>query len=238
MNRIKIYQIIAFVLLIIIPIRTNAQIFKGMVIGGLNITQIDGDESSGYSKLGLNTGLGVMVALDKKRNWLMSIEILFNQVGAYEEYDPFQYNTTLNYASIPFLMHYEDKQGGWTFGLGLQYSRLFNIREDWGLPKDTIKYFSRPDLSNINDFKNEDLSGIFDIRFRVWEKLKLNFRFQYSIFAIRKDVVYFNGFPTGINEHKNWKRDFYNNVMTIRLIYVINERSNKELDKNIRRNVY
>ena len=43
-----------------------SQIFKGMVIAGGNLTQIDGDESTGYSKLGLNTGLGVMAALDKE----------------------------------------------------------------------------------------------------------------------------------------------------------------------------
>ncbi len=215
-----------------------SQIFKGMIIAGGNLTQIDGDESTGYSKLGLNTGLGVMAALDKQRNWLMSMEVLFNQLGSYEEYDPFNYNTTLNYASVPFLLHYEDKRGGWTFGAGLQYSRLFSVREDWGLPKDTILYFSRPDLNNLNDFKSEDISGVFDIRFRIWERLKFNFRYQYSLFAIRKDVVYFNGFPPVTYEFKTWKRDFYNNSMTLRLIYVINERSTKELDRNIRRNEY
>lgn len=237
MNK-RVFVYIFSLLFIGISNISNAQIFKGMVMGGLNISQIDGDESAGYSKFGFNGGIGVMAALDKTESFHLSLEMLFNQLGAKENLDPFQYNTRLNYVSIPVLFHYEDKKGGWTFGGGFQYSRLISFDEDWGLPEDTIRYFARPEGITIKDFKKEDISVLFDLRFRIWEKLKFNFRYQYTLFSIREPVTYFNGFPQAAYEYKSWQKKFYNNNLSLRLIYVINERPSRELDRNVRRNAY
>lgn len=235
----KSRRIFIIVFLFIISIApAKAQIFKGMAIFGGNFSQIDGDEVVGYNKIGFNTGVGVMAPINKKRNWLLSMEILYNQIGANEYRDPFKYNATLNYASIPLLAHFEDKKGGWLFGAGLQYSRLFKLSENWSLPKDSLDYIERPDLTSVKDYNRNDISILLDIRFKVWEKLKFNFRYQYSILSIRDQVTYFNGFRSGDYEYSSWKRNFYNNVLTFRLIYMINERSSSELDKNIRRNEY
>jgi len=93
-------------------------------------------------------------------------------------------------------------------------------------------------MSTVKDFNRDDFSLIFDIRFRIWERLKFNFRYQYSIVPIRKDVTYYNGFLEGSPDYKSWQRDFYHNALTFRLIYVINERSTKDLDRNINREMY
>lgn len=216
----------------------KAQIFKGMLIGGVNFAQMNGDQSFGFNRIGLNTGIGVMAPLNNKRTWLMSMEVLYNQLGAKESLDPFKYNTTIQYVSIPVLVHFEDKVGRWTFGAGLQYSRLIDVNEDWGLPEPAIKYMDRPLMDTVKDFNRDDFSFIFDIRFRIWERLKFNFRYQYSIVPIRKDVTYYNSFPLSSPDYKSWKRDFYHNALSLRLIYVINERSTKELDRNIYREMY
>ncbi|MBP1629465.1 MAG: hypothetical protein H6Q15_358 [Bacteroidetes bacterium] len=235
----KSRRIFIIVFLFIISVApAKAQIFKGMAIFGGNFSQIDGDQVVGYYKFGLNTGVGVMAPLNAKRNWLASMEILYNRIGSKESRDPFQYIANLHYASIPLLIHYEDKKGGWTFGAGLQYSRLFKVSEDWGLPSDTIKYMDRPVLETVKDFNRNDISAILDLRFKIVDKLKFNFRYQYSLIPIRQGVTYFNGFRSGDYEYSSWKRNFYNNVLTFRLIYMINERSSSELDKNIRRNEY
>ncbi len=233
------FKILAFALIIFsLSSPLKAQIFKGMIIGGVNFAQMNGDQTFGYNRLGLNTGIGVMAPLNSERSWLMSMEVLYNELGAKESLDPFKYNTKVKYVSIPLIVHFEDKVGRWTFGAGLQYSRLVDFNEDWGLPEPAIKYMDRPDLSTVKDFNRDDFSFLFDIRFRIWERLKFNFRYQYSIVPIRKDVTYYNGFPEGSPERKSWKRDFYHNALTLRLIYVINERSTKELDRNINRDIY
>lgn len=216
---------------------SNAQIFKGMVMVGANFAQMNGDQVYGFNKVGLNAGAGVMAPLNKSRNFLMSMELLYSELGARESQDPFQYNTRLQYVSIPVMAHYEDRRGGLTFGAGLQYSRLFQINEDWGLPEPSIDYMDRP-VFPVNDFKRDDISFILDFRFRVWEKFKLNFRYQYSIVPIRKDIAYNNSFSPGDIDYFTWKRDFYNSVISLRVIYIINERSSKELDRNINRDTY
>lgn len=230
--------ILLSVFLISFAMGANAQIFKGMVMVGANLAQMNGDQVYGFNRVGLNAGVGVMAPLNKERNFLMSMELLYNELGAKERQDPFKYNTKLQYISIPVMAHYEDRRGGLTFGVGVQYSRLFQINEDWGLPDTAIQYMDRPILSTLPDFKRDDISFILDFRFRIWERLKFNFRYQYSIIPIRENVEYNNSFAPEHMDYMSWKRDFYHSIISFRVIYVINERSTKELDRNIRRDLY
>lgn len=235
----RIFRVLTLVtIMFFFSLGANAQIFKGMVMAGANLSQMNGDQTYGYNKVGLNAGVGVMAPLNKNRTFLMSMELLYNNLGAKEKLDPFKYNTSLQYVSIPVMVHYEDRFGGLTFGVGLQYSRLFQFNEDWGLPVPAIQYMDRPIMSTVTDFKKDDYSFVLDFRFRVWERLKLNFRYQYSIVPIRENVHYNNSFDPSHMDYETWKRDFYHNSLTIRVIYVINERSTKELDRNINRNMY
>ena len=91
--------ILYVVLLIFFSISSplNAQIFKGMVMGGINLAQMNGDQSFGFNKFGLNAGIGVMAPLNDKRNFLLSMEVLYNELGAKESQDPFKYNTKIQY---------------------------------------------------------------------------------------------------------------------------------------------
>ena len=45
-------------------------------------------------------------------------------------------------------------------------------------------------------------------------------------------------YPAGTQEYKSWSRDFKNNYLSFRFIYMLNERSSKELDRNINRTSY
>ncbi|MDR0971711.1 MAG: PorT family protein [Bacteroidales bacterium] len=234
----KYLIIIFFSVLSLLSIKVNGQAFKGMLILRGNISQLDGDQVYGYNRFGINTGLGVSAPLNNKRNILMSLEVLYNLLGAKEKGDPFQYDTRLGYISIPILLHFEDKKGGWTFGAGLQYSRLIHFSENWGLSQDTIHWLDRPDMNTVKPFHKDDISVVLDVRFRIWEKLKFNFRYQYSIISIRDKITYTNGFPATSPDFDSWQRNLYNNSLTIGLIYVINERSTKALDRNINPDIY
>ena len=238
MNCRKFLLIIAFCLLGFV---SSAQMLKAYVVAGLNASQIDGDEVFGYEKFSPQAGLGIIMPFNMRKpneGWQASAELLYSQKGAKEALDPFRYNTSLHYVDIPIMVHFVDVNGGLTFGLGGQYGRLFKINEDWGLPYTLIHSFERPVDGKLPDFKRNDFSIVADIRFTIWEKIKFSFRYQYSLTPIREDVWFYNSYPAGSAGFRSWSRDFRNNYMSFRIIYMINERSSKELDRNINRTSY
>lgn len=234
----KFLMIIVFCLLGFV---SSAQMLKAYAVVGLNASQIDGDEVFGYEKFSPQAGLGIIMPFNMRKpneGWQASAELLYSQKGAKEALDPFRYNTSLHYVDIPIMVHFVDVKGGLTFGLGGQYGRLFKINEDWGLPDTLIHSFERPVDGKLPDFKRNDFSIVADIRFTIWEKIKFSFRYQYSLTPIREDVWFYNSYPAGSAGFKSWSRDFRNNYMSFRIIYMINERSSRELDRNINRTSY
>ena len=234
----KFLLIIVFCLLGFV---SYAQMLKAYAVVGLNASQIDGDEVFGYEKFSPQAGLGIIMPFNMRKpneGWQASAELLYSQKGAKEALDPFRYNTSLHYVDIPIMVHFVDVKGGLTFGLGGQYGRLFKINEDWGLPDTLIHSFERPVDGKLPDFKRNDFSIVADIRFTIWEKIKFSFRYQYSLTPIREDVWFYNSYPAGSAGFKSWSRDFRNNYMSFRIIYMINERSSRELDRNINRTSY
>jgi Outer membrane protein beta-barrel domain len=214
--RIKFLVFVFF--LIFSASQSNAQQIKGAVLGGFNLTQVDGDEVYGFKRFGLNIGVSAILPLGDK--WALSLENSFSQKGAYqkEQYHlddtarPFtgEYNLRLNYVEIPILLHFSDK-GGITFGAGFSYSRLVGSKEiEHG--KDTISY------ANKYPFKDDDFSVIADIRFRIWKRLQGNFRYSYSLGSIRERIFY------DTSGQNSWVRKQFNNTITFRVIYVFNEK--------------
>ncbi|MBR1550569.1 MAG: PorT family protein [Bacteroidales bacterium] len=80
--------------------------FDAHVFAGLNMGQIDGDRSDGYSHPGLRAGVGTSFALgdDLASPWRMVVELAFTNKGSYNK----SYNTTLsvNYIEVPILLSY------------------------------------------------------------------------------------------------------------------------------------
>lgn len=199
----------------------KAQVFKGQVIAGINFAQVDGDEVYGYKKFLPNLGVGVMMPIGG--NWDVSLETTFTQKGAkgipsrlIMEYD--NYDLRLDYVEVPVLIHYTDK-GFITAGLGFAWGRLVGLKEleafynveneDWDWTNTEIGI-------NDNVFKKDDFSVLVDLRMPIYQRLKFNFRFQYSMAQFRE------------REYTNMAgatrtRYYYNNVLTVRLIYMFNE---------------
>jgi len=192
----------------------DAQIFKGQIIAGTNFSQVDGDEVYGYKKLGANVGLGVVFPISKNKRWLISLETLYNQKGAFAKrtaVDTFperwKYRLFLDYLETPVMIHYEDK-GGFTFGLGFSWGRLTSVKE-----YENGQYV--PSTTTLSKtYTRSDVNFLADVRFRIYRGLKFNFRYAYSVMPIRDR--YF--------AKTNHSRLQYNNMLTVRLIYVINEK--------------
>lgn len=187
--------------------------FKAEVIGGTNISQVDGDETAGFRKLGLNTGLGVVMPLDK--NWSLSFETLYTQKGSrkskqYSDSLDGSYKLHLNYAEIPFMVQYTDRDF-MSVGLGVSWARLVQVEERKnGYRVDSVTLLGGP-------FSRNDYELFGDVRFRIYKNLKINGRYSYNLQKIA---------TRNIRDSQSGRmnvRDFYNNCWSLRLIYMLNE---------------
>ena len=110
----------------------NAQVFQGELIGGMNLSQVDGDEVFGFKKVGINVGVGVIMPINEK--FSISMEVLYSQKGASQKAQYVQdstivsmdstkalcngaYNLTLDYVEVPLLFMYNEKDI-FTVGVG------------------------------------------------------------------------------------------------------------------------
>ena len=158
-----------FAFLMFAPTLLHAQIIKGELFLGGNITQVDGDECYRFRKLGVHAGAGALIPVT---NWMdIGLEVLFNQKGAYKGDSINQhlglytgtYKLNLNYAEIPVMVYLTDKDR-YSLGVGVSYGRVVGLQEyvngqstDIRLGDGQIHWRNAsgnfPDLSQATDLK-------------------------------------------------------------------------------------
>jgi len=223
----KIFVLFLFFILVLMDLKVVGQRIKGQIIAGMNLSQVDGDEVYGFHKAGLNAGLGAILPLGK--NFSFTIETLFNQKGSYqgEQYEDTvtnpstgnkelwtgEYKLKLDYLEVPVLFHYTDKEII-TAGIGFSYGRLVNVKEyEHGRQVETTTLNGGP-------YDRNDYDVLVDLNFRVHKKIprfKMNIRYAYSMSKIRTRT-FLDKFG-----NETITRDQYNNLFSLRLIYVFNE---------------
>ena len=235
MYKPKLLLVLLFAALFISGTARSQHIY-GAFSAGINLTQVDGDEVYGFHKVGLNIGPSVIIPFGKNKNWSVTLELLYSQLGARQKseygadstvkdssrmglYDGYKLN--LNYIQVPVLIHFTDKKVisggvGFLYGQRVGYKELEEYNDLQGWIPSTYPVA----------FNNYDLEVIADLRIRLWNRLWINGRYSYSMIPIRErtyqNIVY----------HTTWTRKQYNNVITIRLTYIINEALLKKPSKN------
>jgi hypothetical protein len=205
---------IIFCFFMLVGINSYSQVFKGEVIGGTNLSQVDGDEAYGFKKLGFVGGVGVVAPVYK--NWSLSLETLYSQKGSklppqFNDSLDGSYKLKLDYVEVPFMVQYTDHDVV-SAGLGVSWNRLVKVEEFRnGYQVDSVSV-----LTNV--FDRDDWMAFGDVRVRVYKGLILNARYSYSLKKIATRTVIDS--ETG----KPNERDWYNNVWSFRLIYMINEK--------------
>ncbi len=212
----------------------QAQRFRGEILGGISATQVEGDEVFGFHKFGVNAGAGVMYPFNfqsktEEKHWALSMEMLLSQKGSFQRNrkgvhlrdscpdgvfcdSMVKYRLRTDYVSIPLMLHYIDTHTGWVFGAGVAYNRMFRISEvENGMETNTS-------LSS-GTYQLTDWTLLLDVRFRIYQQLKFNFRYEYSVLPIRTRTFYQR---EGVRVDP-YERKQYNNVLTLRLIYMFNE---------------
>lgn len=215
--------LISVLLITIASYKVDAQRFKADIIGGLNKSQVDGDETAGFRKIGLNTGAGVTIPV--YGNWNIGLETIFSQEGSrlkpqFNDSLDGSYKLLLNYVRVPLKIQYVDKNlvSG---GAGISWGRLVKIEEfKDGYRVDSVTLLDGP-------FSRDDWQVFADVNVRVYKTFKVNLRYSYSVKKIAHRLVQDSEYGE-MNMRK-----FYNNLWAIRLIYTINEAApdKQKLDK-------
>lgn len=142
MNRL--YKILIFIFVTIISTSVEAQIVKGEIFAGANITQVDGDECYGFRKFGVHAGAGALVPIT---NWFdIGLEVLYTQKGARKR-DTLSssstfaktYKLNLDYVEVPLMFYFTDKNR-YSLGVGVSYGRLVRLNEEENGIKTGVQY--------------------------------------------------------------------------------------------------
>ncbi len=161
-------------------ISLNAQGFKAAAIGGINISQIDGDGYAGYHKWGLTGGARLSYEVYPKMD--VSFEMLYSQRGSRNGRNQLPLIINLNYLEIPLIYSikdwYEESEGYYKAraDIGFSYGYLFNSSINAEGQEET--------LNNIN---TNDVSFVIGIGYNFNKRLGMGLRYSRSLFKMKKD---------------------------------------------------
>lgn len=229
----KIFCLFLFAVLLL-PLK--AQKFIGGVVAGMNLSQVDGDEVYGFKKVGFNGGGLVMLPLNRKQSIFVTVELLYNQKGAYQRNtssgaDAFPYGDTVlfdpafpyknnkiyyklrtDYVEVPLLFHIEDPYTGFAFGIGASWARLVYLKET---------LFGRRLYADIRSgrFYRDNWNFLLDVRVPIYKGLKFTFRYQHSIVPIGAERTYY-----ALVNADPFTRKMYHQVLSFRIMYTFNDR--------------
>lgn len=154
-----------------------SQAFDGGIIGGLVGSQVAGDPSSGFNKLGFYAGIFAKRQFTLKSG--AQLEIYFIQKGAREnptdENGNFQYLLRMNFIEIPVLYIFTINKHLDLSG-GLAYSYLI------GDPYEEANYSTSVAETPFN---TSSLTFVLGIEYKITEMLSASFRTNNSLTPIR-----------------------------------------------------
>ncbi|MEQ1746806.1 MAG: outer membrane beta-barrel protein [Saprospiraceae bacterium] len=179
------------------------QRFKAGIIAGVTASQIDGDASAGYHKVGLQGGLRGIVVLKPRQE--ASVEILFSQRGSRNQPDyPPTFSTTLNFIEVPLQWHYRDWANNGDlenpdffriyFNVGLSYSRLLSYADD---PNSSIAGIT-PALPDLN---KDSFCFLVGASFFASKHIGFTFRYHRAFNALYSPGKPGTNFANSLNEH-------------------------------------
>lgn len=150
--------------------------FGGGLTAGLAISQVSGDDLSGFNKPGAFAGVFGNYAFNS-RNWFQA-EINFIQRGSYKapkDEDNTLYSLNLNYIEVPLLYKIMPRGNHFIFEIGPSVSYLISAKE-----KSEIG-----EITTNPAFKKTGLDIQGGINYRMGKGFLVNFRASQSLLQVR-----------------------------------------------------
>ncbi len=200
----KKISLIIVLTLLVIPFQTEAQSrkrfqpkqrFEAGLLLGFTAAQMDGDDFTGYDKLGIVGGLQGVILITPRLN--VAMELLYAQRGTKVEYENSISRTKsrimqFDYAEVPILLQIqlnqptEERKTVLTFESGIAYSRLLNTQ----ITETTIR-LERNFTAIQDDFRTSEISAVVGLSAEIIPKLNLGFRSVTAINRIYKNEALF-----------------------------------------------
>ncbi len=174
MKKLYLFLIVTFVAF---SFSVKAQDFNGGVLGGIAMTQISGDNLSGFNKVGLYLGAYVNRYFSDKSS--MQMELDFIQKGSRKnpnakKNDYTTYLLRLNYIEIPVSYKYDFSKNGTLEG-GLSLGVLVNSYEE----------ANGTTTVSGGEFNRTDFSWHIGAYYTLMENLRINVRYSNSLIPVR-----------------------------------------------------
>jgi len=161
MNLTKCFQTIAIAGLLLLSLSGFSQNvpgkFKAALKLGMNASQINGDDSYGFNKLGLMGGVKSSYLLSDKMR--VGLEILYSQRGSQTKFNPgaddLFFKIDLKYIEVPLTFEYLDWYNENSdfyrmhFEGGFSYGRLFSSHVDWPVYQQFETLYHKNDFSYL-----------------------------------------------------------------------------------------
>jgi len=167
---------------------THAQTFEAGLIGGINLSQLNGDNLAGFNQIGLN--VGGRVAVQTSERWKWNIDILFSQKGSNKGKDdprsaPFD-SYRLNYAEVPIMISFldwldeddEDIYYRLHFTAGVSVGQLVNFK---------VVDFVGQDVSDLQSFNKTSIDLIAGATYFINPHIGINAQYSYAALDVRKE---------------------------------------------------
>jgi len=159
--------------------------FSAGLIGGLVMSQIDGDNYTGYDHKTAFGGLKVSAKLHEKLTF--DVNFLFVQKGATIEDEEIEFRAAFQkdrfihfqYAEVPFLLNIKPKgyDSKLFFEGGIAFSKLLNTRI-----QENVREFTDVSFELIEpEIKLTDISAIIGIGSYITKNVSIGLRFSYGI---------------------------------------------------------
>ncbi len=175
----------------------NGQVFNAKLIGGFNASQLEGDNLSGFDKVGLQAGIAIQYELYRPpaghggnrqagAGKSLIIELLFNQKGSSSTFSlssgEERQQTNLNYLQIPVLFSfdqwYEEDEVYYRISLegGPYYARLFEVHSSHAV------------FTGLTDsFRKNDFGAVIGVKYRFQYTWSVGARYDHSFLRVFKD---------------------------------------------------
>lgn len=170
-----------FLLLISLTHTSYAQKFNAFLVGGFNVAQLEGDNLSGFNKLGVNTGIRLEYSLDSKKG--LATELLYHQKGSSSTLragTPSNVETiSLNYIALPLYYFFnewkDDSDEFYKFqiDIGLITNRLVSV-------KSSNIFFNNA----TEDFNNWDFGATVGLAYRFSKLWSFGLHYERSFTKI------------------------------------------------------
>jgi hypothetical protein len=177
MNSGTYKQLVLFTLLLLgYPLM--AQRFYASAAGGVNLAQIDGDNSAGFNKA--KYSFGARIDYPIKPSTDLCIELLYSGRGSRGKVN--QLLIDLNYIELPFLISLRDwyiekeKYDKVRLDAGLSYGYLFNIKTG-----------NTPISKLAENAKSSDVSFVGGVAYMFTKKIGVSVRYTRSFSQFVKD---------------------------------------------------